>query len=265
MAPRDLRRRSPAKPDQPAPSLESKLGFDICSLSMQEVIGTIRGFLGSDTPHIVVTADAASAVIARRDKLYADIVRRADLVTPDGFGLLWACRLLGRSVPERICGVDLVPEIAKCCAYEKRSLFLLGGKPGVAERAAKELSRRFPSLCVCGTHHGYFDSLSDPQVIEAISLAAPDVLIVAMGAPRQEKWLRANIGKVGAKLGIGVGGSLDVISGSVRRAPRFMQRVGLEWLWRVVCDPRKLRKVALLPAFVYIVLMAKLQRPCKET
>lgn len=227
---------------------------------MPETVAAIRDFIGSERSHLVVTADAASAVLARRDPLYADIIRRADLVTPDGFGIVWACRFLGSKLPDRICGVDLVPEIAKCCAYEKKSLYLLGGRPGVAESAASELKRRFPALEIAGCHHGYFDADGEATVVDAMARARPDVVVAAMGAPRQEKWLAENTAKIGARLGIGVGGSLDVLAGKAKRAPRWMQRLGIEWLWRVVRDPRRVRKVSMLPAFVWMVAAARLGR-----
>jgi N-acetylglucosaminyldiphosphoundecaprenol N-acetyl-beta-D-mannosaminyltransferase len=260
MAPRNLKGPTAGQRPDSENTQPGKLGFCVSALRMPETISAIREFITSDTPHLVVTADAASAVLARRDRLYLDIVRKADLVTPDGTGIVLACRLLGEGARERICGVDLVPEIAQCCAYERRSLFLIGGRPGVAEEAARELKRRFPALQIAGCHHGYFDAESESGVVEMIARTRPDVLVAGMGAPKQEKWLAENAAAIGAKLAIGVGGSLDVLAGRSKRAPRWMQRAGIEWLWRFVSDPKRVRKVALLPAFCWIVLRGMVQR-----
>jgi N-acetylglucosaminyldiphosphoundecaprenol N-acetyl-beta-D-mannosaminyltransferase len=222
-------------------------------------------FCLEDRPHLVVTADSSMLVRAQHDAALCEILADADLVLPDSIGVVWASRMLGAPLRERVTGVDVVDKLCGYCATAGLSVFLLGSAPGVAHRAGESLKARYPGLLLAGSHHGFFGDSDEPAVLAEISRAAPQVLLVAMGIPRQEKWLAKHLGELPVRVGIGVGGSLDVLSGAVRRAPTLFRRTNLEWLWRVLSDPRRARKTVLLPLFVVLVLRQRLSRPVKQS
>lgn len=244
----------PVQKEIPAVSL---FGVRVHAVSMEEALGHVLRFVREGTPRQVVTADSSMVVMAQGDTHLLDIINHADLVTPDSIGILWACRRRGVRMPERVSGVDLVVRLAQVSAQTGLRLYLLGAKPGVAEEAARRLQARYPGVCIVGWHHGYFPPKSDAEVIEQVREARPEVLCVAMGIPKQEKWIARYREMLGVPVSIGVGGTFDVLSGQVRRAPLWMQRMGMEWLWRVGHNPRKISKVMLLPRFAWMVLTQK--------
>lgn len=232
----------------------SLFGVRIHAISMEEALRHVLRFVREGTPRQVVTADSSMVVQALGDAHLLDIINQADLVTPDSIGILWACRRSGIHMPERVSGVDLVARLAQVSAQTGLRLYFLGAQPGVAEEAARRLRERYPSVCIVGWHHGYFPPKEDAEVIEQVREARPEVLCVAMGIPKQEKWIARYREVLGVPVSIGVGGTFDVLSGRVRRAPLWMQRMGMEWLWRVGHNPRKISKVMLLPRFAWMVL-----------
>lgn len=234
------------------------LGVRIDNVDMPAALAAVGEFIRSRTPRQVVTADASCLVLARKDGELRDIVNSADLVTPDSVGILWAARLKGMPLGERVSGVDMVTLLCEKAGRSGHRVFLLGSAPGVAEVAAKNLRQRYPDLVVAGTHHGYFAPHETPGVVAKIRGAAPDILFVALGIPRQEKWIRRHLQELRVPVCIGVGGSFDVISGRVRRAPKWMQRHGLEWVFRLVSNPRKIGKIMTLPRFVAQVLWSQI-------
>jgi len=241
----------PVRESIPAVSL---FGVRVHAVSMDEAIQHILRFVRESTPRQVVTADSSMVVMAQGDDHLRDIINRADLVTPDSIGILWACRRRGIVVPERVSGVDIVMRLAQISAQTGLRLYFLGAQPGVAEEAAQRLQARYPGVCVAGCQHGYFPPEAEPEIVRQIRDAQPDVLCVAMGIPKQEKWIDRYRHVLKVPVSIGVGGTFDVLSGRVRRAPLWMQRIGMEWLWRVGHNPRKISKVMLLPRFVWMVL-----------
>ena len=236
----------------------SLLGMKVHRLSMGEALENLEQYIGEGKPHHIVTADASMVVQAGRDSELAEIVQSADLVTPDGAGLLWASKLLRRPILHRVSGVDLVAELARLSARKGYRLFLLGAAPGVADAAAQNLRERFPGAQFVGTRHGFFTPADEPQIVREIVAAKPDVLLVAFGIPKQEKFISRHKEELGVPVLIGVGGSFDVYSGRVKRAPKWMQNGGLEWLFRVCQNPRKASKVMALPRFALLVIRARL-------
>ena len=220
------------------------LGVKVHSLDMETALETIRGYIGSGKPHIIVTADASSIVRALKDEDFLSIVNAADLVTADGAGIVQGAKLLGTPLAGRVSGVDVSRNLCKMAAEEGFSVYLLGAAPGVAEEAAANLKNEFPGLNIAGTWHGYFKPEEDAQIVEAIRRSGAKALLVALGIPRQEKWIRDHLSELGVCAAIGVGGSLDVFSGRVKRAPAWMQRHGLEWAYRLAKDPKKISKVS---------------------
>ena len=230
------------------------LGLRVDRVSPEETLAAIDSFIADGHPHHIVTADASMAVIARRDPALRAIVTEADLVTPDGAGILWASRLLGMAVPHKVSGVDLVGDLCRLSGAKGYRVFFLGAAPGVAEEAAEKMRSRWPGTQIVGTRDGYFTPEQEPDVLAEIQKAAPNIILVAFGIPRQEKWIERHKAVLGAAVLIGVGGSFDVFSGRVRRAPLWMQRSSLEWLYRLSKNPKKIGKVMTLPQFALLAL-----------
>ena len=179
-------------------------------------------------------------------------------MTPDGSGVLKGAALLGTPLIERVSGVEIAREMCRMSEEGGFSIYFLGAAPGVAELAAANLKDQYPGLNVAGTHDGYFDSSRDAEIAAMVKASGARALLVAMGIPRQEKFIRDNMDRLGVCVAMGVGGSFDVFSGKVKRAPMWFQNHGLEWLYRLAKDPSKISKAATLPKFVALVLRAKL-------
>jgi N-acetylglucosaminyldiphosphoundecaprenol N-acetyl-beta-D-mannosaminyltransferase len=210
--------------------------------------------------HLVVTANPELVVAARASPELMEVVRSASLVVADGIGVVWASRRLGDPLPERVAGVELMEALCGWAALEGRPVFLLGGRPGVAEAAATNLVRRFPGLQVAGTHHGYFTG-ADAEVAGRVARSGAHLLFCGLGSPTQELWLWRHRGRLGVRLAMGVGGSLDVLAGQARRAPEWVRRAHLEWLYRLAREPWRWRRQLALPRFAWAVLRS---RPGRE-
>jgi N-acetylglucosaminyldiphosphoundecaprenol N-acetyl-beta-D-mannosaminyltransferase len=184
------------------------------------------------------------------------MINRAGLVTADGIGIVWASRVSGHPVPERVTGIDLMMRLLEYAAVKGWRVFFLGSAPGVAEAAAGKAAGLFPGLRVAGAYHGYFSDEDSGVVAGKIMGSSPHLLFVAMGSPRQEIWIEQNLHLLGGVAAIGVGGSLDVLSGNVPRAPEWFRRRNLEWLGRLLNDPGRWRRMLVLPKFILSVLIA---------
>ena len=191
---------------------------------------------------------------ARRDAGFAAILESAELCLADGWGVVWAARRQGCALAAPVAGADLVPALAGVCARWGWSLFLLGARPGVAEAAAEHLQELAPGLKIAGTHAGSPAPEDDETIVTLIKAAAPQVLLVAYGHPHQELWIARNRERLQLPLAIGVGGAFDYVAGRVRRAPAWMRRAGLEWLFRLVRQPWRVRRMAVLPIFAFDVI-----------
>ena len=236
----------------------SLLGVKVHRVDMAATLSLIRQFIASGKPHIIVTADASAIVRAQSDTEFQDLVNSADLVTPDGSGVLKGAALLGTPLIERVSGVEIAREMCRMSADDGFSIYFLGAAPGVAELAAANLKDQYPGLNVAGTHDGYFDASEDAAVAAMVKASGAQALLVAMGIPRQEKFIRDNMDKLGVCVATGVGGSFDVFSGKVKRAPPWFQNHGLEWAYRLVKDPSKISKAATLPKFAALVLRERI-------
>jgi N-acetylglucosaminyldiphosphoundecaprenol N-acetyl-beta-D-mannosaminyltransferase len=230
------------------------LGMRIDRVTMDQALGLVEQYIASRRPHHIVTADASMVVTYNEDPEFAKIVDASDLITPDGAGILWASKHIGTPVRSKVSGVDLA---ARCCALSAQNnwrIFFFGAAPGVAEEAAARMMARYPGCQIVGFRDGFFKPEDEPQIVEQIRSLETDILLVALGIPKQEKFIARHRDALGVSVLIGVGGTLDVFSGSVRRAPVWMQKAGLEWLHRLAANPKKISKVALLPRFVRMVL-----------
>lgn len=230
------------------------LGAGIDALGMEESVEQVAGFVRNGQPRRIMTLNPEFLYRAQFERELLDLVKRADLVTPDGVGIVWACRIAGSPVPERVTGIDLMLRLVEKAAAEGWRVYLLGGAPGVADEAAEKLRMVYPNLRVAGSHHGYFQENEGIKVAGEINKTKPDLLFVALGAPKQEKWIDRYLEKTGAAVAVGVGGSLDVLAGRVRRAPRWVRRLRLEWLYRLFREPSRWRRQLVLPLFAWMVI-----------
>jgi len=225
--------------------------FELCGLPVDQIDtdGTVARILArcgeaGGAPLVVSSCNVDMVVKASRDPSFAEALASADILTADGMPVVWLGRARGGRFPERVAGSELVPRVSKACARHGYSVFFFGGRPGIPEAAAARLLAEAPELRIAGTLSPPMGFDSDPglleQTVAEVRRAAPDVLFVAMGAPRQERFIAAHAAALGAKAILGIGGSLDMLAGRVRRAPGWVQRSGLEWLWRLVQEPRRL-------------------------
>jgi len=243
----------------PKPERVEVLGVGVDALDEKAAIHLIEQFIAEGSPKIVATADASAVVIAQKDRRFRDVLEKADLVTPDSVGIVWAMRRAGVGIENRVSGIDLVDAICKLSSLKGYRLYFLGAAPGIAERAADKMRLKYPGVNIVGTHDGYFHRDDEAALVRTVRELNVDVLFVAMGIPKQETFIAENLFALNAKVAMGVGGSFDVLSGAVKRAPRWVQSLRLEWLWRLICNPRKWRKVATLPKFWWMVMRTRRQ------
>ena len=234
------------------------LGIPVDSITMSEAVARIGTFIEEDRVHTIYTPNAEIMMAAQRDPDLKDIMLKADMLTADGAGVVLASRMLGRSVPGKVSGIDLVGEIFKVYAENGLRCFLFGAEPGVAEEAAEKIKIKYPGVVIAGCHHGYFTAEQDDEIVSAINASNADLLLVALGAPRQEKWIYSHKDKLNVKVCMGVGGTIDILSGRVQLSPDFLRRNGLEWLHRLCREPRRAIRMVDLPRFVLRVLLARI-------
>ena len=230
------------------------LGVDFDYLTMMEAVGRIATYLASGRPHQVVTANSEMVMLAQEDAEFKKILAEADLVTGDGAGIVWASGRYGNKMPGRVTGIDLIYSLLPVLAKKKYRIYFLGAAPGVAEEAKAKLLTLYPELNFVGIRDGYFAKEEEHAVLAEIKEAKPDLLLVALGFPRQEKWIKEHLPFLQTPVAIGVGGSFDVISGKIERAPRWMQKCSLEWLYRLYLEPKRIGRMMVLPRFVLAVL-----------
>ena len=232
------------------------LGVAFDDVTLDEAVDRALAMLEEDGPHMVATPNPEIVQRAQKDREFAGILAQADLVIPDGVGVVYAAKILGRPLKGRVPGIDFASALIGRMAGTGRRLYLLGAAPGVAEQAAVNLRAKYPGLVVCGAHDGFFQDDASPAA--AIKAARADVVFVCLGFPKQEKWIAAHGREAGARLYVGLGGSLDVFAGRVERAPESFQRLGLEWLHRLIKEPSRIGRMAKLPLFLVSAAGARL-------
>ena len=231
------------------------LGLPVDAISYEGWMRKIGEWVASsDGARHVCTVNPEFIMIARSDPVFFHILKRADICVPDGVGLLWASRRLGAPLPQRVTGSDGVPLIARRAAEHGWRIFLLGAAEGIAERAASILRQQRPQLIVAGVYGGSPSADEEDAIVARINASDADILLVAYGAPEQDKWIARNLPRLEVAMAMGVGGSLDFIAGVVPRAPRWMRNRGLEWLYRLLRQPWRLRRMLRLPRFVFAVM-----------
>lgn len=213
-------------------------GFD--NIDYKKFMENFRGFLQGDQKRTVAFINAHCVNITRKDKEYKDIINSFDLVLGDGTGLSLACAANGTPLKENLNGTDLMPKIFKDMAPSEITFFFIGGMPGVASEARNRLLKKCPGLKIVGCEHGYFDNTQGKNIVSRINETRPDVVLVAMGVPRQEKWIFYNKDSMETKVLMAVGGFFDFASGAIKRAPRWVRQMRMEWLYRLIQEPGRL-------------------------
>ena len=226
------------------------LGVNVDNVTMESALARVIGFLDNDASHAVFTPNSEIIMAAYKDEEFCKELNDASLVIPDGIGVVYASRILKAPLPERVAGFDLASSLIEKLKDGEKSFYFFGGKPGVAETAKENLLSKYPNLNICGLSDGYFDEEKEKAIIEDIKEKKPDVLFVCLGAPKQEKWINEHKHELGAKVLMGIGGSLDVFAGTAERAPEFYQKHGLEWFYRLLKQPTRFKRMLVLPQFI---------------
>ncbi|MBE6564659.1 MAG: WecB/TagA/CpsF family glycosyltransferase [Ruminococcaceae bacterium] len=223
------------------------------NVTMAEALSRCAGYLNEKKARVIHTPNAEIVQHCVEDQAFCDIVNSADLIVPDGIGVVLAGKILKTPFEGgRLPGIELCEALLSYCAENGKRVFFLGGKPGVPELAASNMVAKYPSLTVCGTRDGYFDTESEENdaLIADINDARTDLLLVCLGSPKQETWMRENRGRLDVALMGGFGGSLDVFAGNVKRAPAFFCNHGLEWLYRLGTQPKRIGRMMKIPVFL---------------
>jgi N-acetylglucosaminyldiphosphoundecaprenol N-acetyl-beta-D-mannosaminyltransferase len=233
------------------------VGVPLDPLSMADTMVLLRSMIEEGSPHRHVALNAAKVVMAQDVPELAEVVRTADVVSADGVPIVWAGRLLGHNVPGRVNGTDLMEGLLELAAGEKWPVYFLGATEAVLGQAVEVARMRYAGLIVAGWHHGYWDPDEELDVVDAIAQSGAKILFIGIPTPRKEMYAAQHLGALGVPLIVGVGGSLDVLAGLVPRAPRWMQRSGLEWFYRLLREPRRLMRRYAVGNTRFIILIAR--------
>ena len=231
------------------------MGVLFDNVTMEQALDRAETLMEAKASAYCVTPNGEIVWEAMQDPAFRSILNEADLVLPDGASVVLGSRILERPLQEKVAGIAFAEALVQRMAARGGRLYLLGGRPGIAEKAAENLTAKYPGLVICGTADGYFRD--EAAVVEQVRKAEPDVLFVCLGAPKQEKWMAKNGAATGARLLCGLGGSLDVFAGVVERAPKFWTDHGLEWFYRLCKEPRRIGRMMKLPLFLIHVKQEK--------
>lgn len=236
------------------------LGVPVDMVDRQQAFSIFEDIFQNPGCSMIVTPNSEIVQNASKDEELKSLIASADLIIPDGIGLVYASKIMGCPLSERVTGIDFLESIISHLAKTGESIFFFGSKPGVAEKAAEKMQEKYAGLQVAGTHDGYFKPEEEENIIRQIAESGADFLCVALGAPKQERFIakyREKLGAGGVRGAIGVGGSLDVWAGDLKRAPEFYRKHGLEWLYRFVQQPTRFKRMLALPAFMLRVIFTK--------
>lgn len=231
------------------------LGVNVDKVNIGEAVEAISKMLDEHCVHTVFTPNSEIILSAYHDKDFCDILNSADLLTADGIGVVYASKILNDPIEERAAGFDIACGVIDKISESGHRLYLFGGKPGIAEKAKKNLEAKYPFIQIVGTRNGYFKDEDNTEIITDINMVDADIVFVCLGAPKQEKWIAENKHKLRAKVLMGIGGSLDVFAGEVERAPEVWCKMGLEWLYRLIKEPWRFKRMLALPKFGFTVLI----------
>lgn len=240
-----------------APEQITLLGIPIDNLTMTEAINTILESLNDEKARQVCFVNADCANIAYRNSDYLDVLKQADLCLADGIGLKLGGKLLAKDIVQNVNGTDMFPMLCQSLVGSGRKIFLLGARPGVPEEVAEWIHNHSPEVEICGLHHGYFSPEEEPEIVRRIKESGTHLLLVALGSPQQDMWIRKNLKETGARVAMGVGGLFDFHSGRIPRAPLWMREIGMEWLYRLIQEPGRLWKRYLIGNGLFLLRVVK--------
>jgi len=232
-------------------------GFELDMYSMEKALLEFEKLLDGDSLSVIVTANCEILDEAGRNEELAGVIKRASMVLPDGIGLVYASKIIGHSLTERVTGIDFTRKALERASAKGKKVFFLGSKPGVAKKAAENVMADIEGLKITGYRDGYFKPEEEADVVKMINESEADFLCVAMGSPKQELFMERHKDELCCKVGIGIGGSMDVWSGNTKRAPEFYQENGLEWFYRMVTEPWRIKRIAKIPLFIAKVIFDK--------
>lgn len=232
------------------------LGVNFHNVTLTTAVDAAAAQIRAHKKGYVVTPNSEIVYAAQEDTALRDILNRASLVLPDGIGVIYAAKILGEKLSGKVAGCDFAEALVYRMSQEGMRLFLLGAKPGVADMAAANLTKKYPGLVVSGTRDGYFKN--DQEAIDAVNAAGADVLFVCLGAGKQERFMAGHMDELNVTLSCGLGGSLDVFAGTVQRAPAIFIKLGLEWFYRLLKEPYRIGRMMSLPKFMLRVLRVRI-------
>jgi len=235
-------------------------GIYFDNLTLSETVELILARLNKGEQTAVFTPNSEIVQSCIEDNSLYEVINSAEVVCPDGIGVVKAAKILQTPLKGKVAGIEVGERLIASLTDGSKSIFFMGSKPGVAEKAAEELQRKYPGIVVAGTNDGYFkkEGAENDAVIEKINASGADVLFVCLGAPAQEKWIYANRGRLNVTVMLGLGGSLDGYAGVVKRAPAIFIKLGLEWFYRLLCEPWRFKRMLKLPKFYFGTLRFKL-------
>lgn len=233
------------------------LGIPVDSLTMEETIVTVEKAIENGNKTRIITANAEMIMQAQDHGGLRNCLEKATLVVPDGAGVVWAAKEIGSMIPERVAGIDLAKNLMQMSAQKGFGVYFFGAAPGIAQLAAENIRKSFPELSISGIRDGFYSEADEDQIIKEINDSGAKLLFVALGSPKQELWLEKYRDSLSPMLHMGVGGSFDVFAGKVDRAPKWMQKNSLEWLYRALGQPSRWKRLLALPKFVFAVKKQK--------
>ncbi|GIN90671.1 UDP-N-acetyl-D-mannosamine transferase [Siminovitchia terrae] len=229
----------------------------IDNLNMDETISKVNEIIIERKPVQHVVVNASKVVLMQKDKKLNEIIKSCALVNADGQSIIWASKILNRPIKERVTGIDLMIQLLKLADKKHYNIFLLGAKEEVVNKVAKKITSEYPNLNLVGYKDGYFKEDENEQVVTFINKSKPDILFVGISSPKKEYWLSENLSKLGVPFCMGVGGSFDVIAGETKRAPNWMQSIGLEWFYRLIQEPKRMWKRYLIGNLKFCLYVLK--------
>ena len=240
------------------------LGVQIDNVTIECATDKILEMLKTSRSHAVFTPNSEIVYAAYKDPNFCNILNSADMLTPDGIGIVYASKILKKPLTERAGGYDIACRVIEKIAETGDRLYLFGGKPGIAEKAAENLREKYPFINIVGTQNGYFSPDEEDGIIGNINESGADLLFVCLGSPIQENWIFKNRERLDCRVMMGIGGSLDVFAGAAERAPETWQKLGLEWLYRLIKEPKRFWRMLSLPKFAITILLKGKKYPQEE-
>jgi N-acetylglucosaminyldiphosphoundecaprenol N-acetyl-beta-D-mannosaminyltransferase len=240
-------------------NLVTVLGIDFVNHGFDQVVNDLLSTIQSKRKSFIVTANPEIVMYAHEHPDYKNIIQAADMVVPDGYGIILASKILGHPIMERVAGYDLTVRLLELGSEKKLKIYLLGGREETNQKAVANIQSNYPQIQIVGRHHGFFDWEKNTVTAE-IKAANPDIVFVALGVPRQEQWIAKNLDQFSSGLFMGVGGSIDVLAGEVQRAPRIWQQMNLEWFYRLISQPSRWRRMLAIPRFLIQIFSLKLHK-----